>query len=463
MKKKVTYNKFRSYLTQAFKVFHPSPGMFFDIKIINRHVLIMGFTFLLFIISVFGHRWALVGAITIVCTLLYFYFQTKKMTRNLMVKRTFNKKVIEKENLNVKYEIINYGDIPILNIKFSEDNEISNGELIHSELSNGVKARTRVIINKSIIADSGMGKKNFSGIKVYITDPFNLFEFLITFDDQAEVFVYPKVEELPSFKSGGSMYSIISGMYDVDSKGESTNFKGVRKYNLTDPIKKINWKLSQKYDDILVNEFEHNVNNSSYIFLEMFQGHHFGIGRYSTWEYCKDIGLGIAAKEIQKGNMVKIASGNQESELSGGADQLYFLEYLIGNLELDNEKNGVEKISQLYDQVVPYANVFFVTPLLESDELIERIHYLDYFIEKKCNIHICFVQFDPFFLNHLKTEIRGPLQNIHQSGENIKQELFEFCRQREIFVHEISITSKMSYRQQFEKQIHNLETNNEKL
>ena len=71
-----------------------------------------------------------------------------------------------------------------------------------------------------------------------------------------EVIVYPKIEEIKNALVESGFYRHYPGEYITRQSGSSTEFRTIRDYVRGDPIKRINWKASRRFNKWMVNEYE---------------------------------------------------------------------------------------------------------------------------------------------------------------------------------------------------------------
>src|SRR5690606_14331948 len=93
-----------------------------------------------------------------------------------------------------------------------------------------------------------------------------------------------------------------------------------------DPIKLINWKVSTKKQDLIINEYENAVNLRINYLLDFDELHHMGQGVNSTWEYARDLTLGLIKKNIEKNHYVKLISNSIQTDFGSGRTYFELLE-----------------------------------------------------------------------------------------------------------------------------------------
>lgn len=116
------------------------------------------------------------------------------------------------------------------------------------------------------------GKYPIGITSIEVQDPFGLFTFNIDLSKrhyykQLYLIVYPRILDIPYIP----LHSI--EMEEVQSSqltqtGDPSSISDIRQYEYGDPLKKIHWKISSKYQDIYVKEYETSSAPRALIFLE---------------------------------------------------------------------------------------------------------------------------------------------------------------------------------------------------
>lgn len=105
-----------------------------------------------------------------------------------------------------------------------------------------------------------------------VQDPFGLFTFTIDLSKkhyykQLYLTVYPRILEIPSLPLHSIEREKVQSSQLIQTE-EPSSVSGIRQYEYGDPLKKIHWKISSKYQDIYVKEYEASSGPKALIFLE---------------------------------------------------------------------------------------------------------------------------------------------------------------------------------------------------
>lgn len=107
-------------------------------------------------------------------------------------------------------------------------------------------------------------------IEVIIKDPFGLFEKTIVFDKQINLTVYPRVHSVEYIKIPATDFFGTIGVNN-SSHEDFSSLKKVRKYTYGDSIKRVHWKLSSKYNELYIKEFDLTASTKTTIFIDGFK------------------------------------------------------------------------------------------------------------------------------------------------------------------------------------------------
>lgn len=121
---------------------------------------------------------------------------------------------------------------------------------------------------KNTVKFNQRGLYNFGEIYLSISDLFCIFERNRSIDLKVPIKVYPKLYEVDKFISKGrdifkNSINRSENMEDIYSVRE------IRKYNIGDNLKRVNWKVSAKHGELYVKDLDMVSGEESNIFLDM--------------------------------------------------------------------------------------------------------------------------------------------------------------------------------------------------
>lgn len=101
------------------------------------------------------------------------------------------------------------------------------------------------------------GSYSFENLQARVSDPFGLFDIKRQLPTRGRVLVYPSVPSLRAIPIRPPQTKGFSGPIASRKTGAGMDFFGVRQYRLGDPLRKINWRTSEKHrDELFTNEYE---------------------------------------------------------------------------------------------------------------------------------------------------------------------------------------------------------------
>lgn len=195
----------------------------------------------------------------------FIYILIKKNDIKIQVK--FDRKIYSSGEEHEFITIINnYGILPapyvILNNKAIEQiNPKYNGDAVALNPDDSIWVRNIVKFNKR-------GLYNFGEMNIKIGDLFSIFERKRNINLNVPIKVYPKVYELSRFTSNGSdiFKNAVSNKSNIE---DLYSTKEIRKYNIGDNLKRVNWKVSAKHGELFVKNQDMVSGEESNIFLDM--------------------------------------------------------------------------------------------------------------------------------------------------------------------------------------------------
>ncbi|MEM2900324.1 MAG: DUF58 domain-containing protein [Thermoplasmata archaeon] len=237
-----------------------------------------------------------------------------------------------------------------------EDGDIGRGEIV--EAADILDKKSRIIGSNRIYMylhgrreiEYGLelkkrGRYTIGPIRYRIYDKAGL-----SFEDSElevkdEVIVYPKIEEIKNALVESGFYRHYPGEYITRQAGTSTEFRTIRDYVRGDPIKRINWKASRRFNKWMVNEYERDNICDVVMFLDAREVSSIGSALLNPLENSIRALVAIASHLIKSHNHVGLVVYS---------DSVYTLTPAGGNAQL-------QRILSLLTFVEAKGNVRFIT------------------------------------------------------------------------------------------------------
>lgn len=299
----------------------------------------------------------------IILHILSTYPQTKL---NIAIKREVEPSIIfAGDEVNVKLTLYNKGPaIPIIFIDENIDIKLRENYTLSISLNSGEKRE----INYKFYARH-RGKYSIGPLKIRVFD-----RLMLTYSE----YIYPEKEVLilPRYESAGfgEARSTVSGVWPGGflsrRRGDSIEFKSVREYVEGDILRRVNWRLTAKYDKIMINEFESE--KIAEILLVMDVG-----GLTAQDEHILnsmvDLAASITYSLVKLGNRVGLINhGGERRWLPPGYGKVHLIK-IFEALALTLPKYEiplsiiVERLPRLMTS--PGAIILLITPLLSMDTI----------------------------------------------------------------------------------------------
>ena len=304
-------------------------------------------------------------------SLLLFLFVTfffiRAQVKRVRIRRIMKETVFENDTIFLTYKVFNPTNFKISNIHFVDIFTATEDGVIAFDIER-INANTVYQKDVEVKINTGMGFKEVGPLMTYISDPFNIFRFDIEYHQIEMINVLPRVNELPISDEVNDTHSTLGGKYNIQVRGESSNFIGTKEYVPGEPIKKVNWKLSLKQHKLILNEYEKDTNAKVLIILDLDKIKHFGKGAHSTWEYLKDICLSVANMHNHSGNLVSIISQDFFIPYQVGRNHLELIERTIATQGLSDQKDYAYPLSHVIERD---TNVFYLSTFVQALRSIE--------------------------------------------------------------------------------------------
>lgn len=219
------------------------------------------------------------------------------------------------------------------------------------------------------------GRYSLGSLRVTSGDLFGLFSRTGELGRPGEIVVFPRVVELPYFRTSFStLVDFGHGAGGRRISQISPSASSVREMASGDSLEHIHWRSTAHAGKLMVKVFdaEHSSDNSKdvWIVLDMQQSAHFGNGDENTEEYSVMIAASMANRYLNDGMRVGlVASGDRYYYLPPDAGELHFGKMLDAlALMKANGEEPVERVMGEVDGVGPNSTFVVVTP--QSTEVV---------------------------------------------------------------------------------------------
>jgi uncharacterized protein (DUF58 family) len=157
----------------------------------------------------------------------------------------------------------------------------------HREFSYQLRSETR-------------GKFTIGPLRVRVADTFGLVEINRSFSSTSTLVVTPKIVELPRAAAPTSWLGEgDGGMRTISATGDDDVVP--RAYQDGDGLRRVHWRSTARYGELMVRREEHQWRNSASVFLDTRRSAHSGTGPTATFEFAVSAAASIGAHLTEEG------------------------------------------------------------------------------------------------------------------------------------------------------------------
>jgi uncharacterized protein (DUF58 family) len=154
-------------------------------------------------------------------------------------------------------------------------------------------------LNYQIRTDT-RGKFTIGPLRVRVADAFGLVEISRSFSTTSTLVVTPKIIPLPRAAAPSSWLGEgDGGMRTISAIGEDD--AAPRAYQDGDGLRRVHWKSTARYGELMVRREEHQWRNSASVFLDTRRGAHSGSGPSASFEFAVSAAASIGAHLAEEG------------------------------------------------------------------------------------------------------------------------------------------------------------------
>lgn len=183
----------------------------------------------------------------------------------------------EGEKGHICEEIVNdkFIALPVINVKFNLDKSIHYAEMKNTIVSDKQYRSDTVtlgshkkILRRFEVTYTKRGVYNIDTLTLKTIDPVSDYEYFEEFQCKSSVYVYPAYSRYRDILAPFSriMGEALKNRFVFEDPFE---FKGIRDYTTSDPMKKINWSASARTGELKVNNYYDTTSRHITIFLDI--------------------------------------------------------------------------------------------------------------------------------------------------------------------------------------------------
>jgi len=367
-----------------------------------------------------------------------------KIKHGTFVERKIPQRAMEGDEIDIEYRI-QFGNNIGINSILLEDSFNGHSNYPLKQIFHFNKSFRRTILHNKIQLDCGMGIKEFSQIALKLSDPFGIFPVKIVFNqeekDKQEIKVYPRPLLFYGSIQSPRIHSDIPGNFDINWRGESIKFKGIKEFQQGDQIKRINWKKTMSKNansnckkKIFVNEFEKSVNANIILHLNLAYEMQLGRGAESTEELIKDVALGIAYTHIGSGNSMSLHCQGVPFHCGGDVRFINAMELILANLTHNQSKQSLKDISGNLNLLnpLPGSTLYYISPFIATKQLSSDIKRLLYLQSIGIFVVPIFIRSLEWAINELPSQYNIAASTLWEMTQKYEKTIFPILKKRGI-------------------------------
>ena len=392
--------------------------------------------------------------------LVYFYqkMSIKRSLKNFRIKRIVPEVSKEEKTEDFKYQIDNPNPFHYFNFSVFEKNETSSDQRILNSFTPILNPHQSIRLHHLVKMNNGMGFKKVGPLMAVFTDSLGINRVTYLDDYEKQTKIYPTVYPTREVNLRPDNTSMTFGNFDSHQLGNNVNFYSTREYVQGDNTNHINWKLSLKSSSIIVNQFESNVNAKFYTVLIDDERIHYGEGKFSSLEYCKDLMLSLLYSQVKSNNEMGLYSSQKFIKAQSGQSHLNAIEIFIstlGTAKLEETRTysrkhvQKKKIQEYFKKLcffVPEeSNLFIFGGFIPGAILETYINELTLIAPRYQKIHLILTYGLGHLKQHLSKEEESWVNKMDIDSRKMSHEIYVTCKKNNITLSLVDMNSKFKY------------------
>lgn len=330
-------------------------------------ILIISLLVFLFIPSKFCQLFGLIIFNVILLSFLY----TKLLSRKIIIERNLTTLHLAcNEQTDIVFNIKNYSFLPVFCCYVNDD--ISATYVFHNGNRDVLLLRPKEIKTIKYRIHVQQRGELFAGpVTIRFSDPFNIFTYENEIDVKMKIIVRPariqlQTKPLPGLPQGG--LKINNPCYE-----DITMRRSIREYRNGDELKRVNWRVSAKFNQFYTNEYENTFDVPFFIFVNLAEEDYI----FEKRPYKIERALELAAAIVERAAILNLrcgfaAYGTDFPYLKPAANQTECILDLIALIKPVAGKLDYDPVKKLKTQL-PFGTQFFFIGPEEVDNYDNKI------------------------------------------------------------------------------------------
>lgn len=177
--------------------------------------------------------------------------------------------------------------------------------------------------------DRGRGRFTVGPVKVTVTDPLGFFRRTLTLPVYGELVVFPRTFPIGDLGLRFLQSSVQISASTPQRAGQTPLFWGTREYEPGDNPRHIHWRMSARWDALILKQFESPSNVDITCFLDLHRDTLRGVGRSSNVEQAIRVAASVAEHAAARDHPFQlVADGEEAVVLRPGTGTAHLIECL---------------------------------------------------------------------------------------------------------------------------------------
>jgi len=194
-------------------------------------------------------------------------------------------------------------------------------------------------IDVAFNADAGMGIYKLSEVQVVTFDFLGILPRCVYHEVDVTVEVLPESQAMPPISLHVAGKTAHSGIIEARLSGDSASFLGLRPFRNGDSIRRINWKKTERFNSLIVRDFERLSSTDATIMIDQRSVGLFDFDGLNSFEHLKDAVMSLCRSLMNQRLRVRLITSDFVTDFGKG-DQ--FFEY-VSELVRDLQPNSIER------------------------------------------------------------------------------------------------------------------------
>ncbi len=322
--------------------------------------------------------WLYFAFASIMVLTLLAYILSRFLLINIDIRRRLPQKAYEGELVNI--EIVLHNKIPLLDQSLQLEDVFTpavESSQIKTMYFNGLGKRKMQFSYQEKCYKRGAYR--IGPFKVKVFEPLGLFYAEKEIPEYSRLSVYPSifiVHNLPFILGHlaprfGAQTTRISGEYE--------EFYGIREYQQEDGWRRIHWRSTAKYSELMVRHFEQSAQWRAMLVLDASFSNEIGYGKDTTFEYAIKILASLMKCLLLKNASFGLLASSQtplQIGISKGKDHFYEILDALSAIKADGQMQIHQLLGRYQGVIPPSCSLIIATTVFDDQRLLKFLKQL---------------------------------------------------------------------------------------